>query len=216
MSGGRRNVPTLPVPLLRDAVARETARLSLRQAAAQISLSPNGLRNFLNGSAPRSATRAKLERWLSSQQRVTRPPNIGQLVRLLDELSGDLSPQQTMRLGREIAGLLAAVTLLLPASAIAAAPGDADVAALQVGLTALGLYHGDIDGLVGNETLTALRGLPGATTPLAPATRAALGDFGAHPLGSRPLVPRTGMSASLKAGAASSTALCSSSLSKPP
>ncbi len=108
MSGGRRNVPTLPVPLLRDAVARETARLSLRQAAAQISLSPNGLRNFLNGSAPRSATRAKLERWLSSQQRVTRPPNIGQLVRLLDELSGDLSPQQTMRLGREIAGLLAA------------------------------------------------------------------------------------------------------------
>ena len=108
MSGGRRNVPTLPVPLLRDAVARETARLSLRQAAAQISLSPNGLRNFLNGSAPRSATRAKLERWLSSQQRVTRPPNIGQLVRLLDELSGDLSPLQTMRLGREIAGLLAA------------------------------------------------------------------------------------------------------------
>ena len=108
MSGGRRNVPTLPVPLLRDAVARETARLSLRQAAAQISLSPNGLRNFLNGSAPRSATRAKLERWLSNQQRVTRPPNIGQLVRLLDELSGDLSPQQTMRLGREIAGLLAA------------------------------------------------------------------------------------------------------------
>ena len=108
MSGGGRNVPTLPVPLLRDAVARETARLSLRQAAAQISLSPNGLRNFLNGSAPRSATRAKLERWLSSQQRVTRPPNIGQLVRLLDELSGDLSPQQTMRLGREIAGLLAA------------------------------------------------------------------------------------------------------------
>jgi len=93
---------------LRDAVARETARLSLRQAAAQVSLSPNGLRNFLNGSAPRSATRAKLERWLSSQQRVTRPPNIGQLVRLLDELSGDLSPQQTMRLGREIAGLLAA------------------------------------------------------------------------------------------------------------
>ncbi|PYP72616.1 MAG: hypothetical protein DMD36_01655 [Gemmatimonadetes bacterium] len=93
---------------MRDAVARETARLSLRQAAAQISLSPNGLRNFLNGSAPRSATRAKLERWLSNQQRVTRPPNIGQLVRLLDELSGDLSPQQTMRLGREIAGLLAA------------------------------------------------------------------------------------------------------------
>src|SRR6266571_1002550 len=108
MSGGRRGVPTLPVPLLRDAIGREAARLSLRRAAAQISISPNGLRNFLNGSAPRSATRAKLERWLASQQRVTRPPNVGQLVRLLDELSGDLTPQQTMRLGREIAGLLAA------------------------------------------------------------------------------------------------------------
>src|SRR5438876_4476389 len=108
MSASRRSVPTLPVPLLRDAIGREVARMSLRSAAQAIAVSPNGLRNFLNGSAPRSATRAKLERWLSSQQRVTRPPNIGQLVRLLDELSGDLSPQQTMRLGREIAGLLAA------------------------------------------------------------------------------------------------------------
>src|SRR3989449_4473596 len=81
MSPGRRNVPTLPVPLLRDAVGRETARLSLRRAAAAISISPNGLRNFLNGSVPRSATRAKLERWLANQQHVSRPPNVGQLVR---------------------------------------------------------------------------------------------------------------------------------------
>src|SRR5712691_10166842 len=107
MSAGRRSVPTLPVPLLRDAVAREIARLSLRRAAREISISPNGLRNFLNGSAPRSATRAKLERWLAGQQRVTRPPNVGQLIRLLGELSGDLSPQQTAHLGRNIAGLLA-------------------------------------------------------------------------------------------------------------
>ncbi len=108
MRGGRRSVPTLPVPLLRDAVAREAARVSLRRAAGEISISPNGLRNFLNGSAPRSATRAKLERWLASQHRVTRPPDVGQLVRLLGELSGDLSPEQTMSLGREIAALLAA------------------------------------------------------------------------------------------------------------
>ena len=103
-----RGVPTLPVALLRDAIAREVARQSLRHAARQVALSPNGLRNFLNGSAPRSATRVKLERWLAAQHRVSRPPNVGQFVRLLGELAGDLSPQQTLGLGREIARLVAA------------------------------------------------------------------------------------------------------------
>src|SRR5437870_8972550 len=107
MSPTRRNVPALPVPLLRDAIGRETARISLRRAAAEISISPNGLRNFLNGSAPRSATRAKFERWLAGRERVTRPPNVGQLVRLLNELAGDLSTQQTAELAGEIAALLA-------------------------------------------------------------------------------------------------------------
>src|SRR5216117_414065 len=108
MSASRRGVPTLPVELLRDAVGREVARISLRGAAKAISVSPNGLRNFLNGSAPRSATRAKLERWLAEQQHVSRPPNVGQLVRLLNELAGDLSTQQTAALAGDIAGLLAA------------------------------------------------------------------------------------------------------------
>src|SRR5437016_11158246 len=107
MTPSRRNVPALPVPLLRDAIGRETARMSLRRAATAISISPNGLRNFLNGSAPRSATRAKLERWLAEQQHVSRPPNVGQLVRLLNELAGDLAPHQTVQLGRHIARLLA-------------------------------------------------------------------------------------------------------------
>src|SRR5256885_10711172 len=107
MSPGRRNVPTLPVPLLRDAVGRETARLSLRRAAAAISISPNGLRNFLNGSVPRSATRAKLERWLADQQHVSRPPNVGQLVRLLNELAGGLSTHHTAMPAGGIPGPLA-------------------------------------------------------------------------------------------------------------
>lgn len=103
-----RGVPTLPVALLRDSVAREVARQSLRHAARQIAISPNGLRNFLSGAAPRSATRVKFERWLAAQHRVSRPPNVGQFVRLLGELTGDLSPQQTLALGREIAQLVAA------------------------------------------------------------------------------------------------------------
>jgi murein DD-endopeptidase MepM/ murein hydrolase activator NlpD len=85
---------------------------------------------------------------------------------------------------------IAAVSLVLgaPSAAGAASAGDADVAALQVGLAARSLYDGDIDGYAGPQTLAALNHLPGATTALAPATRAALGGFGAHPLGSRPLV----------------------------
>jgi hypothetical protein len=86
---------------------------------------------------------------------------------------------------------LIAVTLALVAPAAARAVGDADVAALQVGLAAHDLYAGDVDGYAGPLTLTGLGRLPGATSPVSPATRAALGDFGTHPLGSRPLIMGT-------------------------
>lgn len=107
MNAGRRSVPTLPVPILRDAVARETAGLSLRRAAGEISVSPNGLRNFLKGSVPHPATRAKFERWLAVRGRGSRPPSIGQLVRLVSELAAELSPGQAAQLGRDIGDLLA-------------------------------------------------------------------------------------------------------------
>jgi len=106
MTAGRHTVPTLPIALLRDAVAREAGQVSLRRVAKEISMSPNGVRDFLHGATPRSATRTKLERWLSSKGRVTRPPNVGQFIRLLNEVSGDLSPQQTEQMGRHLAALL--------------------------------------------------------------------------------------------------------------
>jgi murein DD-endopeptidase MepM/ murein hydrolase activator NlpD len=84
-----------------------------------------------------------------------------------------------------------ALALAGPSAAGAGSAGAAEVAALQVGLTVRDLYDGDIDGYAGPQTLSALSRLPGATTALAPATRAALGGFGAHPLGSRPLVAGT-------------------------
>ena len=99
-------VPTIPVPLLRDGLAREAARFSLRRVAREVGMSPNGLRYVLQGAIPRSATRIKLERWLAGQGKVTRPPNLGQFVRLLNELSVDLSPAQTLELGRALAELL--------------------------------------------------------------------------------------------------------------
>ena len=102
----RASVPTLPVPLLRDGIAREAARYSLRRVAREVGMSPNGLRDFLRGALPRSATRAKLEQWLASQGQVTRPPNMGQFIRLLNHLAVDLSPDQTKQFGRAIAELL--------------------------------------------------------------------------------------------------------------
>src|SRR2546426_12332044 len=50
-------VPTLPVPLLRDGLARQTAQFSLRRVAREVGLSPNGLRDFLRGATPRRKSR---------------------------------------------------------------------------------------------------------------------------------------------------------------
>ena len=69
-------------------------------------MSPNGLRDFLRGATPRSPTRAKLERWLAEQGNVTRPPNMGQFDRLLNQLAVDLSPNQKAQFGRAIGLLL--------------------------------------------------------------------------------------------------------------
>ncbi len=98
----------VPVSTLRDAVAREVVRTSLRQAAREIAVSPNGLRNFINGCAPRAETRVKLQYWVASRGTKSRPPAVGQLVRLLNELAADLTPDQVSDLARDVAGLLGA------------------------------------------------------------------------------------------------------------
>ncbi|MEX2611102.1 MAG: hypothetical protein WEA24_14240 [Gemmatimonadota bacterium] len=55
--------PALPVHRLRDAVAVRVRYRSLRQVAREVGMSPTGLRKFLDGSEPYSATRLKLEHW---------------------------------------------------------------------------------------------------------------------------------------------------------
>lgn len=105
-SAARLPTPVLPVAMLRDAVAREVARRPLRHVAREVGISPNGLRNLVNGSTPRPATRAKVERWLS-RAAGPKAPSLGHLVRLVDELGADLAPQQATALGRDIAQLVA-------------------------------------------------------------------------------------------------------------
>jgi murein DD-endopeptidase MepM/ murein hydrolase activator NlpD len=84
------------------------------------------------------------------------------------------------------------VFVVLFAAPAASAGRDAGLAALQVALHARGLYSGAIDGVKGPSTTTAIKrfqrragltpnGIPG------PQTRKALGRYGRHVLGSRPL-----------------------------
>lgn len=85
----------------------------------------------------------------------------------------------------------AAALLLLPAPA--AARGDANVAALQVGLRAAGVYEGPVDGVAGPGTTAAVVSLQrrkGLTVDgvVGPQTRAALGPYGKPELGARTLV----------------------------
>jgi hypothetical protein len=89
----------------------------------------------------------------------------------------------------------AAVLIVLAALVLApsaASAGNAGIAALQVALHARGFYAGTIDGLRGPATTAALKrfqrraGLP-ANGILTAATRRALGSYGRHVLGSRPL-----------------------------
>lgn len=98
--------PSLPVAVLRDAVAREVATRSLRRAAGEIGLSPNGLRNFLAGADPRPATRARLEAWLAGRRQTRAGPTVGSLVRLLGDLSADLPARDRAALGQDVAGFL--------------------------------------------------------------------------------------------------------------
>ena len=108
MTGPRGSLPTLPVEVLRDAVAREVVRTSLRRAAREMALSPNGLRNFINGAAARPATCLKLERWIAGRETRQRAPSLGQFVKLVNGLSGDLTVRQAKALGHEVAALLVA------------------------------------------------------------------------------------------------------------
>lgn len=92
---------------------------------------------------------------------------------------------------RVVAAIAIAIAVLaLAPAALAASRGDADIAALQVGLRARGLYVGPTDGLRGPMTDQALRSLA-TFTPQNPVQemRALLGDYGRYRLGGRTLRP---------------------------
>jgi peptidoglycan hydrolase-like protein with peptidoglycan-binding domain len=84
------------------------------------------------------------------------------------------------------------VLIALAAAPAAAAGRDSGLAALQVALHARGLYFGAIDGVKGPDTTAAIKRFQrraGLTPNGSPGTqtRRALGRYGLHVLGSRPL-----------------------------
>ena len=87
---------------------------------------------------------------------------------------------------------LVVVLAALALAPTAAASGNAGIAALQVALRARGLYIATIDGQQGPATTIAIKrfqvraGLP-SNGVAGPSTRRALGRYGRHLLGSRPL-----------------------------
>lgn len=90
------------------------------------------------------------------------------------------------------AKLLLTLLVSLVAAGSAGAGGTADVAALQVGLRAHGVYAGTVDGIVGAETTSAVRALQRRAGlhvdgVVGARTRAALGKFAKRTLGSRTL-----------------------------
>jgi hypothetical protein len=86
--------------------------------------------------------------------------------------------------------LVVPLLLLVAAPGVAAAAGNARVAALQVALRARGLYAGPVDGVSGPQTTHAVRRLQRrsriAVDGIAgPHTWQSLGRYARHPLGSR-------------------------------
>jgi hypothetical protein len=91
-----------------------------------------------------------------------------------------------------VAGLVAALAWLGPAMSAAGAEGRSDVAALQVGLRAAGTYAGTVDGIRGAGTIAAVRALQlhaglRVDGVVGRRTRVALGRYGRHRYGSRPM-----------------------------
>lgn len=101
-------VPTLPVPVLRARLEHQLAQVSLRQAAREIGLSPNALRNFISGSSPRRTSRVQMERWLARRPSREPRPTLSRFLTLMDDLTPDLPQREAVTLGRDMSRLLLA------------------------------------------------------------------------------------------------------------
>ena len=91
------------VDTLRRAVAGSVLATSLRQVARDVGMSPTGLRKFLSGTTPYSATRRKLEHWYV---RHGRGPDLHSALSAIQVLVQDLPPAERIQAMEEILAVL--------------------------------------------------------------------------------------------------------------
>ena len=91
---------TTPVERLREAATRSVVATSLRQVAAEIGMSLTGLRKFLDGPRPYSATVRKLERWYVTHEtrKVTAAAVISAIEVLIQHLPPAKRPAAVLRI----------------------------------------------------------------------------------------------------------------------
>lgn len=64
----------VPVQFIVEAVRQRVAETSLRKTAAEVGMSPNGLRGVLNGTLPHKHSLKKLTNWLRNRDAATSIP----------------------------------------------------------------------------------------------------------------------------------------------
>lgn len=64
-----------PVQFIVEAVRQRVAETSLRKTAAEVGMSPNGLRGVLNGALPHKSNLKKLTKWLRNRDAVASLPD---------------------------------------------------------------------------------------------------------------------------------------------
>ncbi len=83
-----------PIAELRAAAASSVSGSSLRQVAREVGMTPSGLKKFLNGSTPYSATRRKLNGWYVREGHSAITPYAAQMA--LDVVVTDLPPGERL------------------------------------------------------------------------------------------------------------------------
>jgi len=109
--------PAVPLSRLRDLLAQCVEADSIRGVAREVGLPPNGLKYFLEGGAPRQATRRKLEAWFvrRAARGSASDPDAGRaalsiLVRCLPPAYREIAQDRVVALIRELCDQAGALT----------------------------------------------------------------------------------------------------------